>query len=76
MGKDEAQRRREIQHRHDGFEIVAVGAEAVQPDDRSRGVFRVDLDGFQPHAHFSQRSALQRISMAVLNAGRAVILPM
>jgi hypothetical protein len=46
---------RQVELVYNRHEIVAIGAEAVHPDDRGfRPLSRLDFDGFQQIRHLSQ----------------------
>ena len=79
LGKTKRQARSPRRHefRHDGFEIMAVGAQAMQPDDRGVGLRRgFDFNGFQhlglnvPGAYGITRGA-QRRRFAIIGACRS-----
>ncbi len=64
MGEDKAhaQRSRHPQLGHDRLEVVAVGAEPMEPDDGgARGCARFDLEGLEQVAH---AGAQPRVSAA------------
>src|SRR5262249_20317630 len=68
--EDEAHRRRRRQRQlgHDRLEVVAVGTEAVKPDDGGPGGrARLDLDGLEQLAHAGAQSwvSLRTRSMSV-----------